>query len=47
MKIFRTDTVTAITLLIIEFLAGFADPSFFVVFAINLVLIIIQSASKK
>lgn len=38
----------AITLLILEFLAGFfVEPTFFAIFAINLTIIIIQEAINK
>ena len=37
----------AITLLILEFLAGFVEPTFFVIFTINLILIIIQVVINK
>ena len=42
MKLFRTDLTTSIILLIVEFIAGFTYPKMFMVFGINLVLLIIQ-----
>ena len=47
MKIFKADIDIIIILLIMEFGSGFVNPNYFIIFAINLVLLLIQIYFRK